>query len=623
MEIICSNTQIFRFKMIRIIIFSIFLIFYSTSFSQNKCNNAFKKLNKIEKLIYEDEEKAFNKINKLKIECKEIDIKLYIGNIYFKYKKYSDYVELLRSNWNVNLPDEIIIKYFTSCINTNNYKFAIDVINLYPKNYKFSKQAQNLINNIFFAISEIKENNIIEINKLLISTNKDEYFPSFNSNSDQLIFTRRDDNDENFYLTKNINKSWSKPIILNFPSNTIYNEGAYSISNDSKEIFFASCNRSDGFGNCDIYYAEIINDSLWSDPINLGPSINTKDWESQPSISMDKKLLFFSSNRDGGYGKRDIWCSVRLDKYNWSEPFNLGSNVNTINDEITPFIFYDSKKIFFASNGHVGMGGYDLFFSEIEDGLFKQSKNLGYPINSNKDESCLIISPDSEVGFFSSNRGERDDLDIYEFILPNEMKSDKFISFGGHVIDSISLKPVNNCKILLYNKKLLLKTYTDNDGYFKLKIPANQEISLNILSKNHLFFSKKFNVEEFSILDSKFILKRIKKGEKLVLSNVLFETNEFTLNSQFIEEIKQLAYYLNENKNISIEIAGHTDNVGSESYNLILSEKRAKSVYEKLIEFGVKKNQLSYIGYGFSNPIFPYEDVENRYLNRRTEIIYK
>ena len=102
-----------------------------------------------------------------------------------------------------------------------------------------------------------------------------------------------------------------------------------------------------------------------------------------------------------------------------------------------------------------------------------------------------------------------------------------------------------------------------------------------------------------------------------------FWNNEFTLNSQFIEEIKQLAYYLNENKNISIEIAGHTDNVGSESYNLILSEKRAKSVYEKLIEFGVKKNQLSYIGYGFSNPIFPYEDVENRYLNRRTEIIYK
>ena len=147
-------------------------------------------------------------------------------------------------------------------------------------------------------------------------------------------------------------------------------------------------------------------------------------------------------------------------------------------------------------------------------------------------------------------------------------------------------------------------------------------MNINIVSENHLFLSRKIQVGNVSNIDLKFLLKRIKKGEKLILSNLLFKTNEYSLDDNFLEEVKQLAYYLKNNTEIKIEIAGHTDNVGSESYNYLLSEKRAKAVYEKLIEYGVNDNQLSYIGYGFSDPIYSNENEENRSLNRRTEIIY-
>jgi len=432
-----------------------FLIIFSNYhiFSQNNCKKGFKKISKIEKSIQENEEKAFEEIFKLENFCSDEYFKIKIGDLYYRYGKYEKAVNFYVKNWSIYYPEEVVLQFLKSCIYSNNYQIVPDIIQLYPNGYKHTEKIKELIQQNIFAISKINNPDLINIERLPFSSEKDEYFPSLTSENSALIYTRRDEQDENFYLVNFLNEHWSKPKILNFPSNTIYNEGAYSISSDSKEIFFASCNRIDGYGNCDLYYAEIINDSLWSEPINLGPSVNTKGWESQPSISLDNKLLFFSSNRDGGYGRRDIWCSVRLDKYNWSEPFNLGPNVNTAKDEITPFIFYDSNKIYFSSSGHIGMGGYDLFMSDIYNGSFQEAINLGYPINSNKDESSLVITKNSKKAFFASNRGEKIDLDLFMFDLPEDMKSNKFIELGGVILDSISLKPINNCKIIFYNQE--------------------------------------------------------------------------------------------------------------------------------------------------------------------------
>mgnify|MGYP001316661296 CR=1 FL=1 len=600
-----------------------FLACISPIFSQKNCKSDFKKINKIEKLIEKNENKAFEDLLKLENSCSEYDFKIKIGELYNRYGKYEKLVNFYYQNWSIYYPEEVILQFLNSCIYTNNYQLGLDIIKSYPKGFSFTQKINDLIQNISFGTNQLKNPDLINVQRLPFSSDKDEYFPSVTSDTSSLIYTRRDAQDENFYLVSLENGHWSNPKILNFPSNTIYNEGAYSLSSDSKEIFFASCNRVDGYGNCDLYYAEIINDSVWSEPINLGPSINTKAWESQPSISLDNKFLFFSSNRDGGFGRRDIWCSIRLDKYNWSEPFNLGPNINTVKDEITPFIFYDSNKMYFASSGHIGMGGYDLFVSEFDNGFFEKATNLGFPINSNKDESSLIITKNNQKAFLASNRGENNDLDLYTFYLTENMKSNKFIELGGVILDSISLKPINNCKIIFYNQESFYFTTSSNsEGNFLITLPEKENVNINIISKNHLFFSENIEVGNKSNLDLKFILKRIKKGEKLILSNVLFDTDQYSLDNDFLEEIKQLAYYLNNNTEIKIEIAGHTDNVGSEDYNYILSEKRAKAVYEKLIEYGVNKNQLSYIGYGFSNPIYSNENEEKRSLNRRTEIIY-
>ncbi len=600
-----------------------FLVCVSPIFSQKKCKSDFKKINKIEKLIEKNENKAFEDLLELENSCSEHDFKIKIGDLYHRYGKYEKLVNFYYQNWSIYYPEEVFFQFLNSCIYTNNYQLGLDVIKSYPKGYRFTRRINDLIQNISFSINHIKSPDLINIERLPFSSEKDEYFPSITSDTSSLIYTRRDVQDENFYLVNFKNDNWSEPKILNFPSNTIYNEGAYSLSSDSKEIFFASCNRVDGYGNCDLYYAEMINDSEWSEPINLGPSINSKAWESQPSISLDNKFLFFSSNRDGGFGRRDIWCSIRLDKYNWSEPFNLGANVNTEKDEITPFIFYDSNKIYFASSGHIGMGGYDLFVSEFKSGFFEKAINLGFPINSNKDESSLIITKNNQKAFFASNRGDGVDLDLFMFYLPEKMKSNRFVELGGVILDSISLKPIENCKIIFYNNEsFYLTTSSNSEGNFLITVPENQNININIISKNHLFFSEKIEVGYKSNLDLKFILNRIKKGDKIILSNILFETDKYSLDNDYLEEIKQLAYYLNNNTEIKIKIAGHTDNVGSEEYNYMLSENRAKAVYEKLIEYGVNKTQLSYIGYGFSNPIYSNENEENRSLNRRTEIIY-
>ena len=467
----------------------------------------------------------------------------------------------------------------------------------------------------------------VDIKKLPFCSEDDEYFPSFSSDTTQLIYTvKKDGEDENFYFSSFNNNIWTKPEKMDYPTNTLYNEGAYSISEDGKELFFASCNRLDGYGGCDIYFCEL-KDSIWSEPINLGPNVNTKNWESQPSISSNKNLLFFSSNREGGVGKRDIWVSKRLGKYDWSEPYNLGKSVNTEKDEITPFIFFDTQTLYFASKGHLGLGGFDLFVSSIDsEGFFSETKNLGYPINTWKDESSLIVSKNFSFGFFCSDREKniKSNLDLFYFEFPEILKTKRVIELGGVILDRISYNNVSSCKISFFDfqGKNIGNTFSQDDGSFLFNIFEKDSLLVHIDSKDHVYFTDKIFPKNKSNKHYKFILDRKIKGSKVVLENILYATDDYSLDPSSFFEIKRLAMHLKRNKETKIKIAGHTDNIGSEEYNLELSQKRAKSVYNKLLEFGVSKEQLSYIGFGFSQPINDNNTDFGRSLNRRTEIIY-
>lgn len=251
----------------------------------------------------------------------------------------------------------------------------------------------------------------------------DEYLPTLTADGQTLILTRRDQQQEDFYECRlQEDGQWSPARRMDEPLNSDNNEGAACISQDGRIMILTICEREDGFGRCDLYRS-YQHDGKWSRPRNLGRTVNGASWESQPSLSIDGKTLYFVSTRPGGYGGYDIWKTTLRDGH-WTQPVNLGPSINTPGDEKSPFIAFDNKTFYFSSNGHMGMGGMDLFVAErIDDTAWSRPKNLGYPINTLRDESSLIVSPDGSTAIFSSDQyGGIGLLDLYSFSLPEELR---------------------------------------------------------------------------------------------------------------------------------------------------------------------------------------------------------
>ncbi|MBQ0015357.1 MAG: PD40 domain-containing protein, partial [Bacteroidales bacterium] len=267
-----------------------------------------------------------------------------------------------------------------------------------------------------------------------INSPDDEYLPALTVDGKTLIFTRRfPANDqtvhtapfeEDFYISSLNGGSWSKAVRMAEPVNSHDNEGAQCISQDGRIMFFTACGRRDGEGRCDLYMCTR-KGNKWSKPRNLGPDVNTPAWESQPSFAIDGRTVYFASNRKGGYGGNDIWKTTFTDG-RWSRPENLGPLINTPGNEVSPFIHYNNHTLYFASDGHIGMGGADIFKAEMdENGQWQKPVNLGYPINTERDESGLIVAADGKTAYFSSEReGGYGKQDIYRFELPQEAQTE-------------------------------------------------------------------------------------------------------------------------------------------------------------------------------------------------------
>ena len=235
-----------------------------------------------------------------------------------------------------------------------------------------------------------------------INTDMPEYLPALTADGSTMIFTRKIRGQEDFYISKNIDGEWRPGRALE-DVNTPANEGAQSISADGKFLVFTSCGRPDGIGSCDLYFSEVV-DGRWTKAKNIGGPINTKAWESQPSISADGRILFFSSNRSGGLGDKDIWYSTRSDDGKWSSPKNCGPQINTSGSDQSPFIHPDGETLYFMSDGWPGMGAHDLFYSRKDSSSWSIPTNLGFPINTKASEGALVISLDGTTAYFASDR---------------------------------------------------------------------------------------------------------------------------------------------------------------------------------------------------------------------------
>jgi outer membrane protein OmpA-like peptidoglycan-associated protein len=466
----------------------------------------------------------------------------------------------------------------------------------------------------------------------------DEYWPRLSADEQTMIFTRRipiDKTDtaefknrqEDFFIAHKQNATWEKAKNMNAPLNSSDNEGAHTISVNGSYIFFTACNRHDGYGLCDIYYSANLG-GRWKRPVNTGRNINSNYSEKQPTLSPDGTTLYFISDRKGGFGGYDIWKSVILPNGSFSAPENLGNTINTSGDETSPFIHFDNKTLYFASNLHLGMGGYDIFVSQQqEDGEWSTPENLGYPINSWHDEEGLFVNARGDMAYYSSDR-EITGRDIYKFNLYKDIRPDPVSYVKGTVYDAKTNQPLSAyCELIeLNNAETVMESASDPEkGEFLVTLPAGNNYALNVSKKGYLFHSEHFELKKADTGNTPFHLniplKPIQKGQSIVLRNIFYEVDSYELKKESIAELNKVILFLENNPQVNIQINGHTDSTASKEYNLQLSEQRAKEVVNYLIQNGISDKRLSYEGYGERKPVADNATEQGRAKNRRTEMM--
>ncbi len=480
-----------------------------------------------------------------------------------------------------------------------------------------------------------------------INSKNSEYFPGITADGEFFIYTRRIDGpipQEDFYISRlQPDSSWGPSYPLGPPVNTEENEGSVSISTDGQFIFFAACNRAkthvqpgtggglgyegfDFYPGCDLYFSRLEGDK-WSKPRHLGPVVNSREWESTPSLSFDGMVVYFASTRPGGMGGSDIWKSYWTGK-GFGEPINMGPTINTAGNEQTPFIHPDNQTLYFSSNSRPGMGGFDFYYSRLNDsGNWAEAVNLGYPINTLGDEKGLLVNRSGNVAYFSSDDRQEGlgGVDIYQFELYPGARPQVLSYVKAIVVDDETGLPLTaSAELLDLGSGASVITTTTNalTGSFLIVLKANANYALNVNKEGYLFHSENFALTESGETNPFLIevrLKKLKVNEKVVLKNVFYDVDSYALKPESKVELDKLVQYLNTQKTVKIEIGGHTDNTGNATANQILSENRAKSVLAYLIEKGIDPKRLSYKGYGASSPIDTNATEEGRKNNRRTE----
>jgi outer membrane protein OmpA-like peptidoglycan-associated protein len=464
-----------------------------------------------------------------------------------------------------------------------------------------------------------------------INTVEDEYLPIITADEETIIFTRQAALNEDFYTSKKHNNEWINAAYLSKNINTPnYNEGAQSITPDGKYLFFTACNRPDALGRCDIYLAKREGND-WTEPFNIGAPINTSGWESQPTISANGRTLYFISNRQGGFGGYDIWSSELNVDGSWTNPINLGPNINTKYDETSPFIHPDDESLYFSSNGWPGFGNKDLFISrKIKTAENKtewqKPENLGFPINSYSEENGLSVSNNGKTAYFSSKQQDGlGKLDIYYFEMPEKSRPKNVSYVKGKVFDKMDNQKLNAHVIIndLISGNSVFDDFTEPvDGIFLASLVSGNNYGLTVRKEGYLFYSHNFmlnNDQENDPFVIEIPLERIEIGKLAILNNIFFNSNEFNLLPESEIELKQLLLFLKENPKVSIEIGGHTDHIGDDESNLILSTNRAKTVFDYLIKNNIPANKLSFKGYGESRPLSNENTENGQKMNRRTE----
>jgi len=460
----------------------------------------------------------------------------------------------------------------------------------------------------------------VELMPLVNSRNSD-YSPAFgNGEYTEMYFTSSraggltDKIDErtgepfsDVYLTK-INKKgkWSAPVVVPEPINTEGNEGSVFLNKRGTVMYLTQCKveKKKALG-CGIYVAKR-KGKLWGTPQLLQIKVDSNTTIGHPALSEDETILIFSSDLSGGYGGKDLWISVKGKRNTWSDPVNLGPMVNTPGDEMFPFLHADGT-IYFSSNGHVSMGGLDIYkTSQDENGAYTLPVNLKSPVNSSADDFSMIIEKDGERGYLTSNRdGGKGGDDIYQFELPPLQ-----LALKGVVTDSKTGGIMTGIKVrLIGNDGTNKEVETDNTGVyeFTLKPLTSYEVVVNTEGYlNRSVNETTVGVENNKVFIIDFSVDPVKK--EVILPRIEYDFNKFDLRPQSIADLDLLAETLKDNLNVVIELKSHTDYIGSDAQNNKLSQQRADACVAYLISQGIDAGQLVARGMGEKEPFL----IENK-----------
>ena len=497
-----------------------------------------------------------------------------------------------------------------------------------------------------------------------INTKFPEYGALISADESVMIFTSKRDNTTGKEIDMNINEyfediyisykkdgKWSTAVNIGEPINTNGHDATAGLSPDGQTLYTYNDNNGDG----NIYECHL-KGTTWTKPDKMNKNIDTDAHETTASLSFDEHTLFFVSTRKGGVGDRDIYYCVKDKKGKWDKAINIGAPINTQYGEEGVFIHPDGKTMYFSSQGHKTMGGYDIFKSTLSNGVWSEPENLGYPINTPDDDVFFAISASGKHGYYSSfNASGYGEKDLYmvtflgeekPLVLNNEdnllasaaepikerviapvmqIKTAQITILKGVITDEKTGQPLEASIELVDNEKNeVIADFNSNStsGKYLVSLPSGKNYGIAVKADGYLFHSENFTIPAsaaYQEITKDIALKKFDIGSTIVLKNIFFDFDKATLRNESTNELERLTKLLNDMPNLKIEISGHTDNKGSANYNQVLSESRSKSVVDYLVTKGITAGRLTFKGYGLAQPIATNDTEEGRQLNRRTE----
>ena len=625
-----------------------FLLLSHISFSQSYRDAYNQAMQAIKRENYEFAIEKFQE--SLNLNPRYADAWFYLGKTYDYLDRNKETIEAYRnlekvdSDYNISIYYDIAKAY----IALDNLRSARIYIKRYldrapkgPKSEKLIHLALNRLNYIDIS-AELRaaEPNTTEPT-LIASLNSvsGDYMPQVNPTGTRLYFTSvrqggfdykdeksaANDYGEDLYVSMQKDGAWSTPELLPQPINSKANDFGSSFTGDGQTMVYVRCDEPGAMGSCDLYITEL-NGDTWAKPRNMGNVVNTKAWESQPTINADGNRIIFTSIRSEGYGASDLYMIEKNNLGLWGIPQNLGSIVNTPLSENSPFLAADGKTLYFSSTGHPGIGGADIFYTILENGKWSTPKNLGHPINSKGNDTNFSISAAGN-GYMASSRLDENNFDIFRVELPDELKPKPTVIVQGVVSNSETSDPLSALVLIEdLNTGELIATNKSNTqtGEYLVVLPAGRDYSVSANAEGFFFYSQSFELPKdasYAEITNDISLEPIKKGTKVVLNNIFFEVGKAELKPISYVELNKAVNLMKNNKTMKIEVGGHTDSQGADATNLSLSQKRAQAVVDYMVLAGIERARLIAKGYGETVPIADNSTKDGRAKNRRTEFV--